>query len=84
MQITEELIRQLVAEVVDRIESLKQAQIPPASKGEIFAGKVLTGTDIEQYFRRKILTLHIKPKTLLTPLATERARDLGVILIMDR
>ncbi|MBW7875434.1 MAG: hypothetical protein H3C47_05560 [Candidatus Cloacimonetes bacterium] len=84
MQITEELIRQLVAEVVDKIESLNSTSVSVPVKGEIFPGKVLTGTDIEQYFRRKILTLHIRPKTLLTPLATERARDLGVILIMDR
>lgn len=84
MQITEELIRRLVIEVVDRIESLRQnslAATGPKSEAEEFSGKVMTGTDIEMYHRRRIVVIKVNPRTILTPLARERARDLGVSLI---
>ncbi len=93
MKITEELIRQIVIEVVDRIEGLK-SQNPPSpgpvkkvwnspfqlSGQEEFRGRVLTGTEVESAFRRGVQILQVSPKALLTPLAEERARDLGLTL----
>ena len=80
MEITEELIRQLVVEVVEKIENMK-AQSSLGSSSvliEDFRSKVLTGEDIEYLFRRKVEVVRVKKKTIITPLGHERSRDLGV------
>lgn len=81
MQITEELIRQLVIEVVEKIEAMKDSSnVVSSSSVENFQGKLLTGEDIEYCFRRKVDTMRIPKKTIITPLAKERSNDLGVTL----
>ncbi|MCJ8347879.1 hypothetical protein MJH12_20275 [bacterium] len=81
MQITEELIRQLVIEVVEKLEAMKEAtQVVSNRSVENFQGRLLTGEDIEYCFRRKVDTMLIPKKTIITPLAKERSNDLGVKL----
>ncbi|MCO4781299.1 MAG: hypothetical protein KC646_03180 [Candidatus Cloacimonetes bacterium] len=81
MQITEELIRQLVIEVVEKLEGLKESSNLASNHSvEQFQGRLLTGEDIEYCFRRKVDTMRIPKKTIITPLAKERSNDLGVSL----
>ena len=84
MQITEQLIREIVKEVVDRIELLRSsAQLETAASSVTFKQKVLTGSDIEYYAREKIEIIYLSKKTVITPLAMERGRDLKIELIFD-
>ncbi|PCJ17858.1 MAG: hypothetical protein COB02_12380 [Candidatus Cloacimonadota bacterium] len=79
MQITEELIRQLVIEVVEKLEAMKESNSIVSNKSiENFHGKLLTGEDIEYCFKRKVDTLLVPKKTIITPLGRERSNDLGV------
>ena len=79
MQITEELVRQLVIEVVEKLEAMKDSvALVSNSSIENFQGKLLTGEDIEYCFRRKVDTLLVPKKTIITPLGRERSTDLRV------
>lgn len=82
MEITEELIRQLVMEVVEKIEALRlqHASLPASKSIRQFQGRVLSAWDVECCFREKIDSLLLPAKTIITPLAAERARDLNVRL----
>jgi hypothetical protein len=83
MEITEELIRQLVMEVVEKIEALRAQAAQPTPAGRSvrnFGGRVLSAWDVECCFREKVDCLQMPRKTIITPLAAERARDLGVKL----
>ena len=86
MQITEELIREIVTEVVDRIEVMRsknENSLRSAAPQVRFHSKVLTGGDVEYYFREGVEVLTLSPKTITTPLAKERSRDLKIELIVD-
>lgn len=81
MRITEELIRQIVLEVVDKIERLKLEEAARQSPlVESFTGKVLTAHDVEFFRRSEIEILRIPKGIVVTPLAHERAGDLGLKL----
>lgn len=80
MKITEELIRQLVTEVVEKVERMTQqeADVVASPATEVFRGKVLSASDVEYFFRQKVDRLIVSKSTIQTPLAQERSRDLGV------
>ena len=81
MQITEELIRQLVIEVVDRLErKLQEEALLSTPSREKFVGKLLTAPEVEYFARQGIDLLVVEKKTVITPLAKERCSDLGVQL----
>lgn len=85
MEITEELIRQLVMEVVEKIEALRaqaSCSVPAGRSIRNFNGRVLSAWDVECCFREKVDCLQMPRKTIITPLAAERARDLGVKLAL--
>ena len=85
MEITEELIREIVKEVVNRIEHLRSnTQLDTAASSVRFKQNVLTASDIEYYAREGIELIYLSKKTVITPLATERSRDLNVELIFDK
>ena len=86
MQITEELIRKIVTEVVGRIEAMRgksQNSFSSAAPQVSFHSKVLTGEDIEYYFREGVEVLRLSSKTIITPLAKERSGDLKIELILE-
>lgn len=86
MQITEQLIRQIVQEVVERIEALQcsnHAENRTSAPSVRFQSKVLTGSDVEYYVREGFEILHLSKKTVITPLAWERSRDLDLQLVLD-
>ena len=86
MQITEELIREIVTEVVGRIEAMRgesQNSFSSAAPQVRFHSKVLTGEDIEYYFREGVEVLRLSSKTIITPLAKERSGDLKIELILE-
>lgn len=81
MEITEELIRQLVVEVVEKLENMRaQSSRPVSATIEEFRGRVLTGEDIEYFFRQKVEIVRVSKKAIITPLGHERSKDLGVQL----
>ncbi len=81
MRITEELVRQLVIEVVDKLEKIqREAKTQAQSHVEEFQGKVLSASELEVFHRNRVEVLRLSRTTILTPLAQERARDLGVAL----
>jgi hypothetical protein len=82
MQITEELIRQLVVEVVEKLEAMRaQSSVSrPSARQEVFGGKVLSAWDVESYFRSGVETVVVSNRTIITPLARERVSDLGLNL----
>jgi hypothetical protein len=81
MQITEDLVRRLVIEVVDKLEELqREAEIKEKPHLQDFQGKVLTASELEFLHRNRVEVLRLSKKTILTPLARERAQDLGVTL----
>jgi hypothetical protein len=85
-EITEELIRQLVVEVVEKLEAMRAGQVKAPTfaikraNAETFDGKVLSAWDVESAFRNKAEILLVRSNTIITPLAEERCRDLGVRL----
>ena len=86
MQITEELIREIVSEVVDRIEKMRcSTQEPSRSSAptEKFHRKVLTGSDVEYYFKEGVEVIVIARGTIVTPLAKERSGDLKLELVFE-
>ena len=86
MQITEELIREIVTEVVGRIEAMRsksQKSFSSAAPQVRFHSKVLTGGDVEYYFREGVEVLRLSSKTIITPLAKERSGDLKIELILE-
>jgi len=81
MRVTEELIRQIVLEVVEKIERLKREEAEARSPlVESFTGKVLTAPDVEYFRRTEVEILRIPKGIVITPLALERAGDLGLRL----
>ena len=86
MQITEELIREIVTEVVGRIEVMRsksENSLRSVAPQVRFHSKVLTGGDVEYYFREGVEVLTLSPKTIITPLAKERSGDLKIELILE-
>tara|TARA_Y100000589_G_scaffold248515_1_gene236529 strand:- start:1182 stop:1442 length:261 start_codon:yes stop_codon:yes gene_type:complete len=86
MQITEELIREIVTEVVSRIESMRMSEVTSfesAAPRVKFYSKVLTGSDVEYHFREGTEVLMLSRKTVITPLAHERCRDLKIELVFE-
>ena len=86
MQITEQLIREIVTEVVSRIESMRNAEptsLESAAPSAKFYSKVLTGSDVEYHTREGIEVLLLSRKTVITPLAYERCRDLKLELVFE-
>ena len=86
MQITEELIREIVTEVVSRIESMRseaKESSRSAAPTAHFRQKVLTGGDVEYYFREGIEILVFSSKTIITPLAKERGGDLKIEFVLE-
>jgi hypothetical protein len=81
MRITEELIRQIVLEVVDKIERLrKEAAVKESPLVETFSGKLLTASDVEFFRRNQVEILRISKTVVITPLAKERCSDLDLTL----
>lgn len=86
MQITEELIREIVSEVVDRIEKMRSSTQDPrrsSAPREKFHRKVLTGSDIEYYFKEGVEVIVLTRRTIVTPLAKERSGDLKLELVFE-
>ncbi len=91
--ITQDIIEEIVRRVLERLlkdprfqsvaASGDTSQRPKTSSVRQHYGRLLSEWDVLQVHRSGGRALKVSKKTILTPLARDRARDLGVELIIE-
>jgi hypothetical protein len=84
MQIDEETLAALVREIVERLLAKNpELVVPSPVEDSVFEhyGRVLSEGDLLASRKAQKKAIRTEPRTIITPLARDRAKDLGIRII---
>jgi hypothetical protein len=88
MQIDEEALAAIVREIVERLLAKNPALIVSSPSGDAGAdsvhehyGRVLSEGDLLACRKAQKRAIRVEPRTIITPLARDRAKDMGIRIL---